>query len=45
VASVWRKCDKFGVYNLWGLCGEVVICLEFIICGNCVERIGHIWSL
>jgi hypothetical protein len=28
----------FGVYNLCGLCGEVETCLEFIICGECVER-------
>jgi hypothetical protein len=28
----------FGVFNMWGLCGEVLIGLEFIICGGCVER-------
>jgi hypothetical protein len=28
----------FGVYNLCGLWGEVGTWLEFIICGDCVER-------
>jgi hypothetical protein len=26
------------VYNMWGMVGENVICLEFKICGECVER-------
>jgi hypothetical protein len=34
VGSVWRVCDMFGVYNMWGMCVEVVKCLEFIICGD-----------
>jgi hypothetical protein len=37
VASVCRSCDMFGVYNIWGMCGEVVKCLEFIICKDFVE--------
>jgi hypothetical protein len=28
----------FEVYNMWGLCGENVKYFEFIICGNCVDR-------
>jgi hypothetical protein len=28
----------FGVYNMWRVSGEVVTCLEFKICGECVER-------
>jgi hypothetical protein len=27
----------FRVYNMWGLCGEFVICLEFKICEVSVE--------
>jgi hypothetical protein len=38
VGIVWRECDVFGVYNMRGLCGEVVTCLEFKICGVYVER-------
>jgi hypothetical protein len=29
----------FGVYNIWKMCGEVVTCLEFRICGDYVERL------
>jgi hypothetical protein len=39
VGSVGRGCDIFGVYNMWPVCGEDVTCLEFIICGECVERL------
>jgi hypothetical protein len=28
----------FEFYNMWGMCGEDVTCLEFILCGECVER-------
>jgi hypothetical protein len=27
------------VYNMWRVCGEDVTCLEFIICGECRERL------
>jgi hypothetical protein len=36
---VWIGCKIFGVYNMWELCGEYVTCLEFIMCGECVERL------
>jgi hypothetical protein len=39
VGIVWRGSDTFGVHNMWGLCGEDVTCLEFILCGKCVERL------
>jgi hypothetical protein len=29
----------FGVYNMWRVCGENVTFLEFIICGDIVERL------
>jgi hypothetical protein len=29
----------FGVYNVWGLCGEDVKCMEFKVCGDCVEML------
>jgi hypothetical protein len=45
VGNVWRGCDLFVVYNMWGLCGEVVTCLDFIICVDCVERLRHVCSL
>jgi hypothetical protein len=35
---VWRECEIFGVYNICGFCGEILTCFEFIICGDCVER-------
>jgi hypothetical protein len=38
VACVWRGCDMYGVYDLWRVGEEDVTCLEFIICGDCVER-------
>jgi hypothetical protein len=45
VGIVWRECDMIRVYKMWGWCGENVTCLEFIICGDCVEHLLHIWSL
>jgi hypothetical protein len=30
---------------MWGMCGEDVTCFEFIICGDCVDRMRDIWSL
>jgi hypothetical protein len=39
VARVGGGIDMFGVYNVIGLCGEDVTCLEFIICGECRERL------
>jgi hypothetical protein len=38
VGIVWRGCDMFGGYNMWRVSGEVVTCLEFIICGDYVGR-------
>jgi hypothetical protein len=40
--SMWGLCRgyvMFGVYNMWGLYGENVICLEFILCKDCVESL------
>jgi hypothetical protein len=39
VGIVWRGFDRFGGYNMWGLCGEDVTCLEVIICGDFVESL------
>jgi hypothetical protein len=39
VGITWRGCDMFGVYSMWGLCVGYVICLEFILCEDCVERL------
>jgi hypothetical protein len=39
VASAWRECDMFGIYNMWRVCGENVTCLEFVICGECGENV------
>jgi hypothetical protein len=38
VGILWRVCDMFGIYNMWRVSGEDVTCLNFIICGECVER-------
>jgi hypothetical protein len=38
VENELRSYDMFGVYNMWGMVGENVTFLEFLICGDCVER-------
>jgi hypothetical protein len=45
VTSVWRCCDFFEVYSMWGMFEENVTCLDLIICGYCVESVRHVSNL